>query len=163
MSNKLTAIRPIAICIFSDRDRILVLQGHDHIKNETFYRPIGGGVKFTEQSSDTIIREIREEINNTAVALKLLGVMESIFEYEGKQSHEIVFVYDGRLEDRSVYEKEVIHATESKGTPLMVLWKQLADFDTTSPQPDVLYPDGLMDLLRDKEVTKGEEKNKIKK
>jgi hypothetical protein len=41
-------IRPIAICIFSYNDKILVCEWHDPSKAETFYRPPGGAIEFGE-------------------------------------------------------------------------------------------------------------------
>ena len=55
-------IRPLAICIFRNRDRILVAEGYDSVKDEYFYRPLGGGIEFGESSVETICRELREEI-----------------------------------------------------------------------------------------------------
>jgi NADH pyrophosphatase NudC (nudix superfamily) len=56
-------IRPLAICVFRREDRILVAEGFDPVKQEHFYRPLGGGIEFGENSVETISREIREEIN----------------------------------------------------------------------------------------------------
>jgi len=39
-------IRPLAIYLFRDGDRILVGEGNDPVKRETFYRPLGGGIEF---------------------------------------------------------------------------------------------------------------------
>ena len=55
-------IRPLAICIFRKNDRILVAEGYDPVKNEHFYRPLGGGIEFGEYSEQTIRRELMEEI-----------------------------------------------------------------------------------------------------
>jgi hypothetical protein len=38
----MSQIRPLAICIFRDGDRILVGLGFDPTKQEQFYRPLGG-------------------------------------------------------------------------------------------------------------------------
>jgi hypothetical protein len=43
MKNK---IRPIAICVFRHKDRILVAEGYDPVKKQTFYRPLGGVIEF---------------------------------------------------------------------------------------------------------------------
>jgi hypothetical protein len=47
-------IRPIAICVFRHQNRILVIEAYDHIKNEKYYRPLGGGIEFGEYSSIAI-------------------------------------------------------------------------------------------------------------
>lgn len=38
-------IRPIAICLFSHDDKILVSEEHDLSRKQTFYRPLGGGIE----------------------------------------------------------------------------------------------------------------------
>lgn len=41
-------VRPVAICLIRKGDAILVLEGRDEVKGETFYRPLGGAVEFGE-------------------------------------------------------------------------------------------------------------------
>jgi len=51
------AIRALAICVFSNGNKILVSEGFDSIKQQLFYRPLGGTIEFGEHSSETIRRE----------------------------------------------------------------------------------------------------------
>ncbi|MEZ4517114.1 MAG: hypothetical protein R3C44_09860 [Chloroflexota bacterium] len=44
-------IRPIAICLFSHNGRVLAAEGYDPIKQQTFYRPLGGTIEFGETSA----------------------------------------------------------------------------------------------------------------
>src|ERR1051325_12102377 len=94
-------IRPLAICIFRNKDRILVAEGYDSVKDEHFYRPLGGGIEFGETSMDTVCRELREELNAEVErgSLKYLGTVENIFTFLGKPHHEIVLIYDGILKE----------------------------------------------------------------
>ncbi|MBU4225503.1 MAG: NUDIX domain-containing protein [Chloroflexi bacterium] len=55
-------IRPIAICVCCHKDKILVAEGHDSKKNQTFYRPLGGTIEFGERGEETVRREFVEEI-----------------------------------------------------------------------------------------------------
>ena len=75
----MSRIRPIAICLFRYENKILVAEGKDPIKDQTFYRPLGGGIEFGERSEETIRREIREELNEEVTALRYLGTLENIF------------------------------------------------------------------------------------
>jgi 8-oxo-dGTP pyrophosphatase MutT (NUDIX family) len=143
MSNE--KIRPIAICIFLNDDRILVAEASDTRKNQIFYRPLGGTIEFGEHSQDTIRRELREEIGAEISDLHYLGTLENIFTYEGRRGHEIVLVYDARFIDQTLYEKELIEGFEVDiGKPFKIVWKGIEEF--SSGQPPV-YPDGLLELL----------------
>jgi len=44
-------IRSIAICVFRHKNHILVAEGYDPVKDEYFYRPLGGGIEFGETSA----------------------------------------------------------------------------------------------------------------
>jgi 8-oxo-dGTP pyrophosphatase MutT (NUDIX family) len=137
-------IRPIAICVCRDGDRILVAEGHDSRKKQTFYRPLGGTIEFGEAAAETVRREFREEIQTGLDEVRYLGTLENIFVYEGRRGHEIVLVYDGKLADRSLYEKEVIQGDEF-GQPFQAVWKRLDEF---GPGLSPVYPDGLLALLK---------------
>jgi len=138
-------IRPIAICIFRHHGKILVFEGHDPRKDETFYRPLGGGIEFGERSVDTIRRELREELGAEVCDLGYLGTLENIFIYDGEPGHEIVQVYDGALTESGLYEQAVILGHEADvDEPFRAMWKSLNDF---GPGKAILYPDGLLKML----------------
>jgi 8-oxo-dGTP pyrophosphatase MutT (NUDIX family) len=136
-------IRPLAICVFSHLGRILAAEGYDPIKQQAFYRPLGGGIEFGERAAETLHRELREEIGAEITALRYLGALENIFTFDGQQGHEIVLVYDGAFVDRSLYERERIEGED--GLPFVAAWKSLDEFGPGRPP---LYPDGLVEMLR---------------
>ena len=90
-------IRPIALCVFKNNNRILVFEGHDSIRDETYYRPLGGGIEFGESGEVAVRREIMEELHSEIRELKHLGYLENIFTHNGNTGHEIVMIYDGAL------------------------------------------------------------------
>ena len=137
-------IRPIAICVCRHGDRILVAELRDSKKNQTFYRPLGGTIEFGERGEETVTRELMEEIGATLTEVRYLGTLENIFVYEGRRGHEIVLVYDGKLADRSLYQKEVIQGDELD-QKFCAVWKRLDDFGDGRPP---VYPDGLLELLK---------------
>ncbi len=138
-------IRPIAISVFHNSNRILVFEGHDPVKGETFYRPLGGGIEFGESSEATVRRELKEEINVDVDDLSFLGVLENIFMFNGNSYHEIVMVFDGSLIDSGLYAQAEIHGKEANGEDIRAIWKSLDEFASGE---SILYPDGLMQLLR---------------
>ena len=85
-------IRAIVICVFTKNDTILVCEGYDELKQEYYYRPIGGGIEFGETSKEALIREVQEEINAKIEHVKYLGTIENIFTYNGMPGHEMVSV-----------------------------------------------------------------------
>ena len=140
-------IRPLAICVFLNNDRILVAEGYDPIKQQTFYRPLGGGIEFGEASADTVRRELKEELNVEVGELRYLGTLENIFVFNGTPGHEIVQVYDGMLIDSGLYDQAVIVGKEAEvNESFNALWKSLDEFGEGK---SILYPRGLLELLVD--------------
>ena len=139
-------IRPLAICVFRHNNYILVAQGYDSVKDEYFYRPLGGGIEFGETSLETICRELMEEINAEVDrrSLKYLGTVENIFHFNGIAGHEIVMIYDGVLKDRGLYEQSMILGKEANGEAVQAVWKSLDEFRDGK---SILYPTGLIELL----------------
>ena len=142
----MSRIRPLAICVFRHKDRILVAEGYDPIKKQSFYRPLGGGIEFGEYSEQTICRELLEEIGAKVCDLKYLGTLENVYIFNGTPGHEIVQVYDGVLEDTRLYEQDVIFGQEIDiNESFQAVWKQLNEF---GDEKLILYPTGLLELLR---------------
>jgi NADH pyrophosphatase NudC (nudix superfamily) len=137
-------IRPLALGLFLRDGKLLVFEGYDPVKDETFYRPLGGGIEFGETGAQALAREMREEIGAEVTNVRYLGLSENIFTGNGETGHEIVLLYEAELVDRSFYERDDLQGVEPGGVTFRVLWKPLADFaDGCVP----LYPDGLFALL----------------
>jgi NADH pyrophosphatase NudC (nudix superfamily) len=137
-------IRPIAICVFQHQNRILVFEAYDHVKDEIFYRPLGGSIEFGEHSSIAVAREIKEELGAEICNLSFLGSIENIFECDGKPGHEFVQVYEAEFVDPEFYQRESLDAFEDDGSKMKVVWKDI-EFFKNGKAP--LYPTGLFELL----------------
>lgn len=135
-------IRPMALCVFRHRGRILVARGRDGSNGASFYRPLGGGIDFGETGAEAIAREIHEETGAAISAPHYLGTLESIFTYRGKPRHELLLIFDARFLDRSIYERECVEAREGERR-IVARW--LAP-DAIHDAP--LVPEGLADLLQ---------------
>jgi 8-oxo-dGTP pyrophosphatase MutT (NUDIX family) len=145
---KKNKIRPLAICVFCNNDRILVAEGYDPVKKTTFYRPLGGGIEFGERSEDTVRRELMEEIGAKICDLKYVGTLENIFVFNGTPGHEIVQVYDGVLKESGLYDQAVIVGQEADiNESFKAVWVSLDRFESGE---SILYPTGLLELLNGK-------------
>ena len=92
-----------------------------------------------------MLREINEEISIEVEKLRLIKVIENIFVYEGKQGHEVVFVYDAEFVDKSWYEKEELTCYEdSIKTKFTVRWLSLAEIKNQHLR---LVPEGLAGVI----------------
>jgi 8-oxo-dGTP pyrophosphatase MutT (NUDIX family) len=135
-------IRPIALAVVKRADELLVFEGRDDVKGETYYRPLGGGIEFGETAADALRREFREELAAELTNVVLLDVLENIFTVFGRPGHEIVFVFEAELADRSWYEREDLGMVLDEGSP--VSWRPLREF---AGRDLILYPAGLAELL----------------
>lgn len=148
--SKKNRIRPLAICVFRHQARILVMEGFDPVKKERFYRPLGGGIEFGEHSTETICRELMEELHVEVdrQSLRYLGTVENIFTFNGEPGHEIVLIYDGTLEKPALYDQAVIAGAEANGEQFRAVWKNIGEFGEGK---SILYPTGLLEMLADQE------------
>jgi len=144
-------IKPLAICVFRRGGKIFLARGYDSVRDQVFYRPIGGRIEFGERGHETVKRELREEIGAKVSGLRYLGFCESIFRYEGRRGHELVLVYDGRFDDAALNRDSAQVEGRDKGRLLYEAgWHELAAFRNVASPP--LYPRGLLDMLEQQEA-----------
>ena len=103
--DKFKEIRPIVLGIVKKENKILVSKGYDKVKDEVFYRSIGGGIEFLENSKEALKREFKEELNIDINVGEFLGISENIFIYNGKNAHELILFYDVDIKDEDYKEK----------------------------------------------------------
>jgi ADP-ribose pyrophosphatase YjhB (NUDIX family) len=137
-------IRTLAVAVCVDGDRALVERGHDVVAGQSYYRAIGGGVEFGERAAEAVTREWREELGLTLAELRPLGVLESLFCYEGRPGHEIVFAYRARVVEARVYAQDAFASVDPSGLRHEAVWIPL---DTLRQGPVPLHPEGLAALL----------------
>jgi len=107
-------IRPIAVAVIKNDNKIFVGGGYDEVKKEKFYRLMGGGIKFRETALQALKREFREEFAAELINIKLLGIAENIFMYNGEYGHEIAYVYEADFQDQAMYEDKEYRVLDSK-------------------------------------------------
>lgn len=117
-------IRNIAICILkNNKNQILFQIVEDGEK--MFLRCPGGGIEFGETALEAIQREIKEELHTDLIDAQQIGIIESFFEFNGQSLHEIVFIFKGEINDKSLFEKEHFELIESNGQIYKAIWKSL--------------------------------------
>ncbi len=122
--------------IFVYDGKILAQKGYDSVKGENYLRLMGGSVEFGEVSDGALRREMREEIGAEIKNLQLLTVVENTFRFEGKDGHEIVFIYLGALADGDFYSRTEIPFVEP-GSKAVAAWAPIARIVSGD---DKLYP-----------------------
>ena len=132
--NKFKEIRPIVLGLAVKDNKLLVSEGFDNVKKQTFYRCLGGGIEFLEKSTNALKREFKEEINIDIVIKDFLGISENIFTYEGKNAHELVFYYNINILDKDYKEEYVV--TDDNGQSKAV-WIDINEFKNGNK---ILYP-----------------------
>ena len=137
-------IRTLAVAVCTDGDRVLVERGRDHVAGQSYYRAIGGGVEFGERAAEAVVREWREEFGLTLTEVRPLGVLESLFSYEGRPGHEIVFAYHARILEARAYAQDAFTSVDPSGLRHEAAWVPL---DALRQGSVPLFPDGLTALL----------------
>lgn len=138
-------IRTLALALIrNSKGQLLLLQAQDRMKGETFYRPLGGGVEFLETGRDALAREIQEELGLSADVSELKSSFENIFEFEGMPGHEVIMLFEARLNDVSAYDRESLNIMESGNVIGQAVWRTPVEIRNEGAR---LYPNGLSQIL----------------
>ncbi|MBW4468933.1 MAG: NUDIX hydrolase [Stenomitos rutilans HA7619-LM2] len=109
-------IRVIVLGMIQQDSRLLVSEGFDPVKQNYFYRALGGGIEFGETSLEALKREFHEELQAELMNIRYLGCLENLFTYDGKPGHELVQLYRCDFADRTFYQREEILFSDSDQT-----------------------------------------------
>lgn len=139
--DKFKEIRPIALGLAIKNNKLLVSEGFDKVKNETFYRCLGGGIEFLEKSSEALKREFSEEINIDITVKDFLGISENIFTYQGKKAHELILFYSIDISDDNYQEEYKV--IDDHGETI-AKWIDIQEFKNKSK---ILYPEDVFKYL----------------
>lgn len=108
-------IRVIALgLIVDDQQRVFVSEGYDAVKQQAFYRALGGGVDFGETSLAALQREFQEEIQAELTHIRYIACIENLFVFDGNPGHELIQLYQCDFVDRKFYQLESIAFSEGE-------------------------------------------------
>lgn len=132
-------LRVVAVAVTWRGPRLLVAAIRRDDGSVKGWRPLGGGVEFGEASREAVVREMREEVDAAFRPTRLLGVIENLFEHEGRRGHEVVFAWQGVLDEPGLAAAEAFATLDGEAAR----WRDLAAFHPGEP----LFPEGLAPLL----------------
>jgi 8-oxo-dGTP pyrophosphatase MutT (NUDIX family) len=136
-------IRVLALGIIKKGDRTFISEGYDPVKQQTFYRAMGGGVDFGETSFQALQREFQEEIQAELTNIHYLGCIENLFTFNGKQGHEILQIYECDFVDPKFYQLENLVFAEGERQKT-ALWVEISRFKSGELK---LVPEQFADYL----------------
>ena len=139
--NKFKEIRPIVLGIAIRNNKVLVSEGIDHVKNQMFYRCLGGGIEFLEKSVDALKREFLEEIHSEIIVKDFLGISENIFSYEGKDAHELVLYYKIEIPEKDFKDEYIVIDDNRKS---IAKWIDIDEFKNGNK---ILYPNNAIECI----------------
>lgn len=134
-------IRPIVLGIAIKDGKVLALEGYDKVKDQTFYRCLGGGIEFLEKSDEALKREFLEELGIEIITKDFLGVTENIFNFEGKDAHELVFFYYIDINNSDYKEEYTILDIEKETKAKWI------DIEDLKAKKQIIYPQEVLKYL----------------
>lgn len=139
--DKFREIRPIVLGLVKNGNKLLVSRGYDKLKGQEFYRCLGGGIEFLEKSEDALRREFKEELNIEVMVGKFLGISENIFNYKGKNAHELVLFYEAYIDDKDYKEKYNVIDDDLETEAMWI------DINRFKNKEFILYPEQIFKYL----------------
>lgn len=112
-------------------------------RGDDFWALPGGRVEWFEDSATTVVREIREELGQTATVVRPLWHVENFFGFDGKRFHELSTYYLMALVDSSLPFGEAAFLGVEKDVDLIFQWFPI---DELASVP--LYPEFLKEKLK---------------
>lgn len=139
--DKFQVIRPVVLGIAKKDNKILVSEGYDNVKKQTFYRCLGGGIEFFETSQVALKREFKEELGIEIEVEDYCGISENLFTFQGKKAHEIVLFYNIKINE--IDYKDVYKMIDDDGES-EAIWIDIEEFKNNNK---ILYPEEILKYL----------------
>jgi len=105
------------------------------LKADYFYSLPGGRVEFMENTENTLIREMKEELNIDVEIKQLLWIGEHFFELYGVRYHEICYYYLMDSDDINLKVNESVFEIVENNRIFEFKWVQVCELNK-----EVFYP-----------------------
>jgi DivIVA domain-containing protein len=135
------AVRAVTVALLAERGRMLVTEVPDPTTGRTAYRPPGSEIAFGERGHEAIRRTMREEFGVQLTEVRPMATLESIHRFAGRETHELVLVYEVATADPQVWSQPRLRSRRGNGS---AIWAPVDMFRRNEAQ---LLPDGLLPLL----------------
>ena len=118
--------------IFVNDSKILLQK----CEKDNYYSLIGGRVKYGETTIEALIREIQEEIGIKVnkKETKLINVSENFFKYNGKEFHELLFIY--KIKNKQVNQISEIKTLDK--TSVVNKWYDISKLNVMDVRPNII-------------------------
>jgi 8-oxo-dGTP pyrophosphatase MutT (NUDIX family) len=135
-------VRPVAIGLLRDGDRLLVAEVPNDDGSVKGWRPLGGGIEFGETAEAALRREFREELGAEIEVTGPPTIFENLYDHAGHVGHEIIFAFPIRLVDQAVAAERRFQIRDNDAV-VWVEWIETGRFHAG----DILLPAALGTLL----------------
>lgn len=126
-------VRSAAIFVWQDSVLLHRMEG------DSFWALPGGRVEPGENAAKTVVREMREELEQHVICGPLTYVVENFFEDRGQQNHEIGFYFQASFADGSILlDAKQSHFCIDGNRRLEFRWFQLASLGGIDLRPSFL-------------------------
>lgn len=118
--------------IFVNDSKILLQK----CEKDNYYSLIGGRVKYGETTIEALIREIQEEIGIKVnkKETKLINVSENFFKYNGKEFHELLFIY--KISNKQIDQISEIKTLDK--TNVVNKWYDISKLNIMDVRPNII-------------------------
>lgn len=119
---------------------------HKNVKSD-HYTLIGGRVEIGENSADTVIREVKEELGKDIEIIGYISTIENFFEMKGSKYHEIMFVH--KIEFTNEEDKKIEYTMKNVEGKNYLQYEWI-DLDKIDEYP--LLPKVIKDVLKENKI-----------